>query len=74
MVFCGLTMPARGLGFNHSFMHTGGYTLTIASSETDRPDSDMILIFFEPDREVRKVVEPKKLDIDKLSRGRQAAK
>lgn len=38
----------------------------IASSEMERPDSDMSLIFLELDHDGWKVIVPKSLDVDRL--------
>ncbi|KAH0387655.1 WD40 repeat-like protein, partial [Aureobasidium melanogenum] len=66
MVFRGLTMPARVLLFSPCLIETGGYTLMISSSEFDRPDSDMSLLFLELSSDGRKIVQPQLLAIDKI--------
>ncbi|KAG9599894.1 WD40 repeat-like protein, partial [Aureobasidium melanogenum] len=66
VVFRGLTMPARVLLFSPCLTETGGYTLMISSSGSDRPDSDMSLLFLELNFDGRKIVQPQRLDIDKI--------
>ncbi|KAI4728831.1 WD40 repeat-like protein [Aureobasidium sp. EXF-10728] len=66
MQFQGLTMPARGLVFSPLQKGTGGYTLMIASPDSDLPDSDTSFLFLELDRHGRRTVQPRLLDIDTL--------
>jgi hypothetical protein len=65
MVFRGLTQPVCGLEFNPLLTETGGYTLMISSSGSDRSDSDKGLLFLDLDPDGRRVVQPQLLDIDK---------
>ncbi|CAD0093951.1 unnamed protein product [Aureobasidium mustum] len=66
MVSRGLTMPVRGLDFSPLLTETGGYTLMISSSESDRSDSDKALIFLELGPDGRRVVQPQLLNIDEV--------
>lgn len=66
MEFRGLIMPARLLLFNPCLTKTGGYTLMISSSKSDRPNSGMILMFLELSSDGRKVAQPQLLEIDKI--------
>jgi hypothetical protein len=65
MVFRGSTMQARGLHFSPLLTETGGYTLMISSSESDRSDSES-LMFLELGPDGRRVVQPQLLNIDKI--------
>jgi WD40 repeat protein len=64
-VFRGSTMQARGLQFSPLLTETGGYTLMISSSESDRSDSES-LMFLELGPDGRRVVQPQLLNIDKI--------
>ncbi|KAH0359226.1 WD40 repeat-like protein, partial [Aureobasidium melanogenum] len=66
MEFRGLTMPARVLLFSPRLTETGGYTLMISSSESDRPNSGTSLLFLELSSDGRKVAQPQLLKIDKI--------
>ena len=59
-------MPVRGLEFSPLLTETGGYTLMISSSESDRSDSDKGLMFLELGPNGRRVVQPQLLNIDKV--------
>lgn len=61
-----MTMPVRGLDFNPLLIETGGYTLMISSSESDRPDSDKGLMFLNLGPDGRRVLQPQLLNIDKV--------
>lgn len=64
MVFRGLTLPVRSLEFSPVLTETGGYTLMISSSESDRVDSDKSLIFLEVGPDGGRVAQPQLLNID----------
>jgi WD40 repeat protein len=66
MVFRGLTQPVRSLGFSPLPTGTGGYTLMISSSESDRFNSDKRLMFLSLGPNGRRVVSPQLMDIDNL--------
>jgi WD40 repeat protein len=66
MVFRGLTLPVRGLEFGPLLTETGGYTLMISSSESDRSDSSKHLVFLNLGPDGRRVVQPQLLDNDKV--------
>jgi hypothetical protein len=66
MVSRGLTQPVRSLDFSPLPTETGGYTLMISSSESDRSDSDKHLLFLQLGLDGRRMVQPQLLDIDKI--------
>ncbi|KAH0288290.1 WD40 repeat-like protein, partial [Aureobasidium sp. EXF-3399] len=66
MVFRGLTLPVRGLEFSPLLTETGGYTLMISSSESDRPDSDKSLMFLELGPDGRRMVQPQLLNVNRI--------
>lgn len=66
MVFRGLTLPVRGLELSPLLTETGGYTLMISSSESDRFDSDKSLMFLELGPDGERMVQPQLLDIDSI--------